>query len=275
MPKKQTNNNKNTPKKKTQPKKTVNKNSNIKPKEEKVVEEKKTIVETPVVEEKEIIVEEPVIVEEVVVETKEEIPQKSQVVDSSIIEDEENKINLFDGKTSLKELTLTVKIISVIFNILNIGLLVLIICFGIYSSYKALSVGLDEIIKDNSIVTFVELANTSSILSAENIILSYKNTALFVFIEILIPVIVISITLVALFVFWKYAYRIAKSAKSNNQLFTWYNLELVKRMKDIITLSIIIILLLCGFELIIIWFLLVVIMEIIYYLFKYSVDKTN
>ena len=75
--------------------------------------------------------------------------------------------------------------------------------------------------------------------------------------------------------FWKYVYKLFNNVKNNNDLFTEGKLELLKRMKNIVTLSFIIIVLLINIELVVVWVICELIMEFIIYIFEYALRKTK
>ena len=186
----------------------------------------------------------------------------------------QEKIEYSGVDITLKELTKTLKISSIIANICNIFLVVFIVAFSIYCLIETKNAGIREIVNNKYIVNYVELANTLDEEDAIDIILNYENSSWFLFVEILLPSIILIITLLSLYVFWSYMYKLVDNVRDNWELFTKGKLELVRRMRNIISLASLVFILIFGLEYIIIWVLVEMMMEAFLYVFNYSVNKT-
>ena len=69
-------------------------------------------------------------------------------------------------------------------------------------------------------------------------------------------------------------YKLVDNVRDNWELFTKGKLELVRRMRNIISLASLVFILIFGLEYIIIWVLVEMMMEAFLYVFNYSVNKT-
>ncbi len=186
----------------------------------------------------------------------------------------QEKIDFNGVDISLKELTTTLKISSIVANIFNIILVVFIFVFSLYSVIETKNAGIKEVINNRYIVNYVELANTLSEEDAVDIILNYKSSNTFILVEVVLPSIILIITLLSLYVFWLYMYKLVSNVRDNWDLFTRGKLELVRRMRNIISLASLVFILIFGFEYILIWILVEMMMETFLYVFNYAVNKT-
>ena len=207
---------------------------------------------------------------EKVEEISEEIYDASSEVTMIQEKMDNNGVNI-----TIKELTTTLKVSSIIANIFNVTLIIFIVIFSIYSFIETKNHGIREIINNKYIVNYVELANTLTEEDAVDIILGYQNSSYFLFIEILLPSVILIITLASLYVFWLYVYKLVNNVRDNYELFTNGKVELVRRMRNIISLASLVFILIFGLEYIVIWVLVEMMMEAFLYVFNYAVTKTN
>ena len=180
-----------------------------------------------------------------------------------------------DNVISLKEACTFLKFTSIFFRLLNILFIVLVLFASITMINTTNKLGLDNLEEDEFIVDFVRIADTSEDMEITDIIENYNNKTLFITLEIVIPTVIIIVVLVSFMLFWKYLYMLVDKVETNEQLFTKKKLEILKRMKNIMTLALLVFVLLFGIIYILLWALIEVAMEAFVYIFDYGVNKTN
>lgn len=180
-----------------------------------------------------------------------------------------------DNVISLKEACTFLKFTSVFFRILNVLFIILVLFASVTMINTTNKLGLDGLEDDEFIVDFVRIADTSEDMEITDIIENYNNKTLFITLEIVIPTIIIIVVLVSFMLFWKYLYMMVNKVETNEQLFTKKKLEILKRMKNIMTLALLVFVLLFGIIYILLWALIEVAMEAFVYIFDYAVNKTN
>ena len=180
-----------------------------------------------------------------------------------------------DNVISLKEACTFLKFTSVFFRILNVLFIILVLFASVTMINTTNKLGLVGLEDDEFIVDFVRIADTSEDMEITDIIENYNNKTLFITLEIVIPTIIIIVVLVSFMLFWKYLYMMVNKVETNEQLFTKKKLEILKRMKNIMTLALLVFVLLFGVIYILLWALIEVAMEAFVYIFDYAVNKTN
>lgn len=216
---------------------------------------------------------------------KKEVKEINNIVEDGIEKIDESLENITDEKiekkakdrfnndVNLKDLTTSSVIISTCAIIFQAILTLLLVSFIVYCVLQVKDLGLSRIAEDSVIVKFVESLNSNG--SFNNIVTSYSTSAGFLAVELILPIVSLIIASIALIFFWKYLNMLFKNVKKDKDLFTDAKLELVKRMRNIISLVVLEFMLLFGFGYIIFWVIAEVTMEIILYVFEYAVKKTK
>lgn len=178
-------------------------------------------------------------------------------------------------KSNLKELVLSNKIISIFAIIMHYVFIISLLAFTVYTIIEIKSVGYEKIVNNEVVSKFIETTDIIKDRNIYQIVSDYKSSIGFTFFEVIIPSIIILIVLASLTLFWKYVYKLFKNVKNNNDLFTDGKLELLKRMKNIITLSFLVIVILVNINFVIVWAITELVMEFIIYIFEYALRKTK
>ena len=176
------------------------------------------------------------------------------------------------GNVSLDDLMGTIKIVSIVGTVFNAVIMFVITFYCILCVVTAQTVTREKLVENESFVNYVEKINNYYHSEAEVEILAYKDTALMVTYEVIVPTICVFIGLIGLIILCKYLYDLTKNVKTTKNLFTREKLNLIKQIRNIGFVATILIWLPLGEVYMLTWALFIIIMEIIIFLFTYCVE---
>ena len=184
------------------------------------------------------------------------------------------KIKVFDdGIKTFKEFKTSVQVLSLLGIIMGTLLTLIVTSFCIFGVILVDRNDLKDIPNDEGSVAIVSKINYYDYDQARNALLSYDSKTKLIIFELALPSFAIIMALIGITISSRYLYSSIKTATSNKNLFTVGRLEQLKRIRNVLTVSLLPLWFILSIVFLYLWIVVEIFMEIIIYIYEYAVSK--